>query len=83
MFVDEFCKFILKKQGYFKCILEPLKIFIGYDKEAVAYHTCVQSILDNTNVPVSITPLNLKCLKIIKKITQMEVMILYIQDFNT
>ena len=44
--------------------LEPLKIFIGYDKrEAVAYHTCVQSILDNTNVPVSITPLNLKMFK--------------------
>ena len=43
---------------------ETLKIFIGYDKrEAVAYHTCVQSILDNTTIPVSITPLNLKMFK--------------------
>ena len=40
---------------------EPLKIFIGYDeREAVVYHTCVQSIIENTKVPVSITPLNLE-----------------------
>ena len=37
-----------------------LKIFIGYDpKEAVVYHTCVQSIIENTKMPVSITPLHL------------------------
>jgi len=41
-----------------------LKIFMGYDKkEAVAYHTCVQSILDNTTIPVSITPLNIEMFK--------------------
>ena len=40
-----------------------LKVFIGYDsKETIAYHTCVQSIIVNTTVPVSITPLNLKML---------------------
>ena len=39
-------------------------IFIGYDpKEAVAYHTCVQSIIENTSIPVSITPLNLSMFK--------------------
>ena len=39
-------------------------IFIGYDpKEAVAYHTCVQSIIENTSIPVSITPLNLSMCK--------------------
>ena len=28
---------------------EPFKIFIGYDpREAVVYHTCVQSIIENT-----------------------------------
>ena len=40
---------------------EPLKVFIGYDeKEAVVYHTCVQSIIDNTKSPVAIHPLNLE-----------------------
>ena len=35
-----------------------LKIFIGYDSnEIVAYHTAVQSIIDVTKHPVSITPL--------------------------
>ena len=39
---------------------EPLKIFIGYDpREAVVYHTCVQSIIENTKSPVSIHPLHL------------------------
>lgn len=37
-----------------------LKIFVGYDpKEAVVFHTCVQSIIENTKTPVSITPLHL------------------------
>ena len=40
---------------------EPLKIFIGYDdKEAVVFHTCVQSIIEKCKVPVSIHPLNLQ-----------------------
>lgn len=45
-----------------------LKIFIGYDsKEPVAYHTCVQSILENSSVPLSITPLKLSQLKQYKR----------------
>jgi hypothetical protein len=34
-----------------------LRIFIGYDSvESIAYHTLVQSILEHTKEPVSITP---------------------------
>ena len=40
--------------------MKPLQIFVGYDKaEPVAYHTCVESIISNASVPVSITPLYL------------------------
>lgn len=40
--------------------MEPLKVFIGYDKaEPVAYHACAESIISNSSVPVSITPLYL------------------------
>ena len=40
---------------------ETLKVFIGYDeKEAVVFHTCVQSIIEHCKVPVSIHPLNLQ-----------------------
>ena len=40
-----------------------LKIFIGYDGvESVAYHTLVQSILEYTKEPVSITPIKLSML---------------------
>ena len=43
---------------------ETLKVFIGYDeKEAVVFHTCVQSIIETCSVPVSIHPLNLKMFK--------------------
>ena len=43
---------------------EMLSIFIGYDpKEAIAYHACVQSIIENTTIPVSITPLKLSMFK--------------------
>ncbi len=39
---------------------ETLKIFIGFDKrEATVFHTCVQSIVENTKAPVSIIPLHL------------------------
>ena len=35
-----------------------LNIFVGFDqKEAVAYHTFVQSIIENSSIPLSITPL--------------------------
>ena len=41
-----------------------LNICIGYDhREAIAYHTCVQSIIENTTIPVSITPLNISMFK--------------------
>ena len=41
-----------------------LNIFIGYDpNEIVAYHTCVQSIIDNSKVPLKITPLKLSHFK--------------------
>ncbi|MEQ8234261.1 MAG: glycosyltransferase [Gammaproteobacteria bacterium] len=37
-----------------------IRLFIGFDpREAVAYHTMVQSIIDNTSAPVAITPLAL------------------------
>jgi hypothetical protein len=37
---------------------EPIKVFIGYDKSEIpAYHALSQSIIDNSSVPVSITPL--------------------------
>ena len=40
---------------------ETINIVIGYDeREAIAYHTCVQSIISNTNSHVNITPLCLK-----------------------
>ena len=41
-----------------------LKIFIGYDsREKIAYHVLSQSILANSTIPVTITPINLKNIK--------------------
>ena len=41
-----------------------LKIFIGYDsREKIAYHVLSQSIMDNSTIPVTITPINLKNIK--------------------
>ena len=41
-----------------------LKIFIGYDsREKIAYHVLSQSIIDNSTIPVAITPINLKNIK--------------------
>jgi lipopolysaccharide biosynthesis glycosyltransferase len=38
-----------------------LQIFIGYDpRESVAYHTLVQSLMDNSSKPLAITPINLR-----------------------
>ena len=40
------------------------KIFIGYDKrEKIAYHVLSQSIIENSSIPVSITPIKLENLK--------------------
>jgi len=41
--------------------LDKLNIFIGYDSsEIVAFHTCCQSILENSSIPVSFTPIGIK-----------------------
>ena len=35
-----------------------LNIFVGFDqKEAIAYHTFVQSLIENSTIPLGITPL--------------------------
>jgi lipopolysaccharide biosynthesis glycosyltransferase len=40
-----------------------IRLFIGYDKvESIAYHTMVQSIINTTSVPVSITPVKMSML---------------------
>jgi lipopolysaccharide biosynthesis glycosyltransferase len=40
--------------------MKPIPIFIGYDpREAVAYHTCVNSIVRHASKPVAIVPLAL------------------------
>ena len=40
---------------------ETINIVIGYDeREAIAFHTCVQSIISNTSCHVNIIPLCLK-----------------------
>ena len=44
--------------------IEPIRIFIGYDaREPIAYHVCVQSLLETSSLPLSITPLRLSNLK--------------------
>ncbi len=40
--------------------MKPIPIFVGYDpREAIAYHTCVNSIIRHASKPVSIIPLAL------------------------
>jgi len=40
--------------------MKPIPIFIGYDpREAIAYHTCANSIIRHSSVPVSLIPLAL------------------------
>ena len=42
-------------------MVDTINVIIGYDeREAVAFHTCVQSIISNTSCHVNITPLCLK-----------------------
>jgi len=44
--------------------MKPIPIFIGYDpREAIAYHTCVNSIIRHASRPVSIIPLALSLLE--------------------
>ncbi|WP_151671420.1 glycosyltransferase [Nitrincola schmidtii] len=41
-----------------------LRVFIGYDPvENVAWHTMVQSIIDNSSIPIAIIPVNTRNLK--------------------
>ena len=38
--------------------MRPLQVFIGFDEaEPIAFHACVESIIRNSSMPVSITPL--------------------------
>jgi lipopolysaccharide biosynthesis glycosyltransferase len=44
--------------------MKPIPIFIGYDpREAIAYHTCVNSIIRHASKPVTIVPLALNLLE--------------------
>jgi lipopolysaccharide biosynthesis glycosyltransferase len=45
--------------------MEPLRIFVGYDGdvEPVAYHTFCQSVIEQSTIPVSFTPLALNHFK--------------------
>ena len=44
--------------------MQPFKIFIGYDpREKIAFHVLSQSIIENSSIPVSITPIYLKNLR--------------------
>jgi len=44
--------------------MKPIPIFIGYDpREAVAYHTCANSIIRHASQPVAIIPLALNLFK--------------------
>jgi lipopolysaccharide biosynthesis glycosyltransferase len=44
--------------------MQPIPIFIGYDpREAIVFHVCANSIIRNSSVPVSITPLALNNFK--------------------
>ena len=45
-------------------MVKNFKIFIGFDsREKIAYHVLSQSIIANSSIPVSITPINLKNLR--------------------
>ena len=42
-----------------------INLVIGYDeREAVAYHTCVESIISNSNSHINIIPLSLEVVNI-------------------
>ena len=44
-------------------------IVVGFDqREAVAYHTFVQSIIDNSSIPVRFLPLNMHALSNYKEV---------------
>jgi lipopolysaccharide biosynthesis glycosyltransferase len=44
--------------------MKPIPVFVGYDpREAIAYHTCVNSIIRNASKPVAIIPVALNLFK--------------------
>jgi len=44
--------------------MTPIPIFVGYDpREAIAYHTCINSIIRNSSRPVAIIPIALNLFK--------------------
>lgn len=44
--------------------MTPIPIFVGYDpREAIAYHTCTNSIIRNASAPVAIVPVALNLFK--------------------
>lgn len=44
--------------------MKPVPVFVGYDpREAIAYHTCVNSIIRNSSAPVAIVPVALNLFK--------------------
>jgi len=69
-----------------------IKIFIGYDsRESIAYHTLVQSIIEKSSIPLSISPLKLSHLSSIyyredsKGTTEFSLtrfLVPYLSDFN-
>ncbi len=59
-----------------------IKIVVGFDqREAIAYHTFSQSVLEKSSLPVLFLPLSMNTLKDIKRPTMIRVMILFTQDF--
>jgi len=44
--------------------LEIIRLTVGYDeRESIAYHTFIQSLIDNSSIPISVTPLVLRSIK--------------------
>ena len=44
--------------------MKPIPVFVGYDpREAIAYHTCVNSIIRNSSQPVAVVPVALNLFK--------------------
>lgn len=45
-------------------MINKYRVFVGFDqREAIAYHTFAQSLIQNSSVPVSLIPLSLKTLQ--------------------
>jgi hypothetical protein len=50
-------------------MVDTVEMVVGYDqREAVAYHTFVQSVIDNSTIPVKFLPLNTRSLSHYKEV---------------